>query len=95
MKAIYSLVGYDKQTDYAIRFHALADAVVPLAMEIAGLSPEIAALYHDWPLTDEMVQRMEPLAGMALDTEQLSWCLEPNAVAEGRKAATVSAIFSV
>ncbi len=86
MKVTYSLVGYDKQTDYAVRFHALEDAVVAAAMEIAALSPEMAAFYHDWPLTDEMVHRMEPLTGMALDTEQLTWCLEPNAVLEGREA---------
>ena len=51
------------------------------------MSPEVAAHYHDWPLTDEMVHRIEPLAAVELETEQLTWCLEPNAAAEGREAA--------
>lgn len=87
MKVTYSLVGYDKRTDFAVRFHELPDTVVPAAMEIAALSPEVAAHYHDWPLTDEMVHRIEPLAAVELETEQLTWCLEPNAAAEGREAA--------
>ena len=87
MKVAYSLVGYDKRTDFAVRFHTLADSVVPTAMEIAALSPEMAAFYRDWPLTDEMMHRMEPLAGIALDTEHLSWFLEPNAPLRGREAA--------
>jgi hypothetical protein len=86
MNVTYYLVGFDRQTERVAQMVALSDAAVEPAKDIAGLTPEIAAMWGDWPLTAEMVRRMQPLVEEALEAERLDWFLEPTAPLEGREA---------
>ena len=56
MTVIHYLIGYDRCTDFATRFHRVGEADVGTAMKIA-------AFYGDWPLTDEAAADIATLAG--------------------------------
>ena len=87
MKVTYYLAGFDRRTDRIGRYLALPDHIVPAVKDIVGLTPEIAAMWGDWPLTDAMVRDMEPLVGETLVAKHLMWVLEPTAPAKGQEAA--------
>jgi len=79
MTVTYYLIGYDQRTDLATQFHEVDEADLGTAMKIAGLTPEIAAYYGDWPLTDKAAADIAALAGATLDPACSGWVLGPMA----------------
>jgi hypothetical protein len=79
MKSGYYLVGFDRRTECAAEFHYVPDAVLPTAMQTAGLTPEIAAYRGDWPLTNAAAHEIAILTGAVVDTDKMEYSLEPYA----------------
>ena len=46
-------------------------------MQMAGLSPEVAALYGDWPVSDAVAHQIAALTGAIIDTTRMEYCLAP------------------
>ena len=77
MKPTYYLVGFDRGSELAVRDHVVPTGILGFAMDIAGLSPELAELGGDWPLSDEAAIAVAARLGVSADIEALTWCLEP------------------
>ena len=75
----YYLVGYDRRTEWAVEFHALPAGVLSAAMQKARLTAEGAAFQGDWPLSDDAAHEIAALTGAIVNTDVLTYCLEPYA----------------
>jgi hypothetical protein len=78
----YYLVGFDRLTEWTAEFHALPVAVLSSAMQTAGLTPEVAVFHGDWPVSDDATHEIAALIGAIVDTETMTYCLEPYAPIE-------------
>ena len=89
MIADYELVGFDRRTSFAEEFHPLPPETVAAAMQAAGLSPEVAALAGDWPVSDDAARQIAAMMGATIDTTRMEYFLAPYAPlpAEASRAA--------
>ena len=76
-KLTYSLVGYDRKTEFAVAEYDIPADKATTVREVAGIDAKQVA---DWPLDAGQARVIGQIIGERLDLDHLDFVLEPSAV---------------